>query len=97
MLDRARDAERNVQLRSDRLARAADLAFHRQPPVVADRTGRGDLGAHGAGQLLHQGEMVLRPDAPSYSNSPFGLTEIPRLFGFLERRLRLLPDRGFVD
>ena len=52
VLNRARDAERDVQLRRHRLARAADLALHRQPAVVADRPRRRELGAERLGELL---------------------------------------------
>ena len=45
VLNRAGDAERDVELRRHRLTRAADLPLHRQPAVVADRPRRGQLGA----------------------------------------------------
>src|SRR3954454_20373591 len=59
MLDRARDPERDVELRRDGLPGAADLAIHRQPAGVADRPGRGDLRAHRLGQLLRQLQVLL--------------------------------------
>src|SRR3954447_18459647 len=37
MLDRARDAKRDVELWRNRLSRAANLPIHGQPPRVADR------------------------------------------------------------
>src|SRR5262245_25983149 len=45
MLNRARDAERDIELRRDGLPGAADLPLHREPAGVADRTRRRDLGA----------------------------------------------------
>src|SRR5215212_2097171 len=38
MLNRTRNAERNVELGRDGLPGAADLTFHRQPAAVADRS-----------------------------------------------------------
>ena len=59
MLNRARDAERDVQLRRHRLTRAANLALHRQPAVVADRPRRRELGAKRLGELLGDGQVLL--------------------------------------
>src|SRR6266568_4381998 len=45
VLNGAGDAERDIQLRRDRLPRAADLPLHGQPSGVADRPRRRELGA----------------------------------------------------
>src|SRR3972149_2618350 len=52
VLDGAADAERQVELRRDGLAGAADLAIHRQPAFVADGAGSGQLAAEEPGQFL---------------------------------------------
>ena len=94
VLNRAGDAEREVQLRRDRLAGAADLALHRQPAGVADRARRGELGAERLGQLLRERQMFACSLMPRPTDDdPLGLRQIDRLLRFLERRLGLLPDR----
>ena len=97
VLDRAGDAEREVQLRRDRLAGAADLPLHRQPAGVADRARRRELGAERLGELLRDGDVLLLLDAAADRDDALGLRQIDRLLRFLERRFRLLTDRRRVD
>src|SRR5262245_47683106 len=52
VLDRARDAGREVELRRDRLPGLADLGRVGVPAGVDDRAGRGDGAAHRVGELL---------------------------------------------
>src|SRR5919206_2171727 len=58
VLDRARDAGRQVELRRDGLAGLADLRGVRVPAGVDHGTGRGDGAAERAGQLLERLEAV---------------------------------------
>src|SRR3954447_12621037 len=97
MLDRARDAKRDVELWRNRLSRAANLPIHGQPPRVADRAGGGELGAHRLRELLRDLDMLLPLDAAADRNNALGLREIDRLFRFLERRFRLLANLRRVD
>ena len=73
VLDGAGDAERDVELRRDRLARAADLALHRQPAGVADRPRRGELGAERLGELLRDRHVFLSLDAAADRDDALGL------------------------
>ncbi len=73
MLDRARDAESDVQLGRHRLAGASNLAFHRQPAVVADRPRRCELGAKRPGEVLRQRKVVLALDAAADRDDALGL------------------------
>ena len=94
VLNRAGDAEREVQLRRDRLPGAADLALHRQPAGVADRPRRRELGAERLGQLLRERQMFACSLMPRPTDDdPLGLRQVDRLLRFLERRLGLLADR----
>ena len=80
VLDRAGDAEREVQLRRDGLAGAADLALHRQPAGVADRPRRGELGAERLGELLRERQMFSCSLMPRPTDDdPLGLRQIDRL------------------
>ena len=98
MLNRAGDAEREVQLRRDGLAGAADLPLHRQPAGVADRARRGELGAERVGELLRERQMFACSLMPRPTDDDaLGLRQVDRLPRLLERRLRLLADRGGVD
>ena len=97
MLNRAGDAERKVQLRRDGLPGAAHLAFHRQPPGVADGARRRDFGAQRLGQLLRDRDVRLLLDAASDRHDALGLRQIHGLLRLLERRLRLLADRRRIN
>src|SRR5258706_2745232 len=96
MLNGAGDAEREVQLPRDRLARAADLTLHRQPAGVADRTRRRDLGAERLGQLPGDVDVRLLLDAAAHRDDALGLRQIDRLLRLLKRRLPLLANRRRV-
>ena len=65
VLDRAGNAERNIELRRDRLSGTANLTIHGQPAHVANRAGRRQLGAQGRGELPRQvdvsGSWIPRP------------------------------------
>src|SRR5215207_3464547 len=67
VLDRARDAERQIELRRHRLARLTDLGGVRVPAGVDHRAGGRDGTAHRIGQLLGQREVLLlaQPAAPA--------------------------------
>ena len=97
VLNRAGDPERDVQLRRDGLARAANLALHRQPAVVADRPRRRKLGAKGLRQLFGNRQVLLRLDPAPDGDDPLGLRQIDGLLRFLKRRLRLLSNRRRID
>ena len=97
VLNGARDAERDIQLGRDGLARAANLALHRQPAVVADRPRRGELGAKRLGELLGDRDVLLRLDAAAHRDDALGLRQIDGLLGFLERRFGLLAQLRLVD
>src|SRR3954447_23864908 len=58
VLDRARDAERDVELRRDGLAGLADLRGVWIPAGVDDGTGRADRAAERLRQLLREREVV---------------------------------------
>ena len=97
VLNRAGDAERQIQLRRDGLPGAADLPLHRQPAGVADRPRRGQLGAERLGQLLRERDVRLLLDAAADRDDPLGLRQVDRLLRFLERRLGLLADARRLD
>ena len=65
VLDRTRDAESDVNLRSDRLARRAYLAVDRQPVGVADRPRGRKIGSQSIRKLLCKSDILLRFDAAS--------------------------------
>src|SRR6185436_11359638 len=62
VLERAADAEGNVDLWLDRLPRGADLARAVEPLRVDDRAGAAQRGAHGFAELLDQGDVLLLSD-----------------------------------
>ena len=65
VLNRAGDAEGEIELRCDGLPGAADLPIDREPAVVADRTGRGESSTQRLGQFLDQVEVLGTLDATS--------------------------------
>ena len=82
VLDGAGDAEREVELGSDGLPRAADLAVHGQPAAVTNGSRRADLGPQRFGQLPDQLEILRRLDAASYGDDDLSLGQVhglPRL------------------
>ena len=62
MLDRAGDAERDVELRRDGLAGLADLRRVRVPAGVDDRTRRADRAAERLRELLGEREVLGRAE-----------------------------------
>src|SRR5262245_66641852 len=97
MLDGSRNAERDIELWRDSLARAAYLAFHGQPAVVANRSRGRNLGVDRLRQFLGERNVLLRLDAPADRHDPLRLAEIDRLLCLPEWRLRLLPNRRRID
>ena len=61
VLNRAGDADGDVDLGRHRLAGAADLPLHGKPSRVADRPRRGQFGAERLGQLFHHRNVGLAP------------------------------------
>jgi hypothetical protein len=94
VLDCPGDSDGDVQERGDCLAGAADLAIHREPPGVADRSGRSNLGAECRGQCPHECELRLFLDAASHGNDTFGLCQVDRLPRLAEWCFRLLTHVG---
>src|SRR5260370_21475426 len=68
VLNRAADAQRQIQFRRDGLAGAADLSLHREPAFVANRTLRRDFAAQRFRQRFSLRNLFGRfdpaPDAP---------------------------------
>src|SRR5216684_7782722 len=62
VLDRAADAQRQVQFRRHSLAGAADLPFHRQPAFIADRARCGYFSAQRLGQRFRLRNIFRRFD-----------------------------------
>ncbi len=79
MLDRARDASRDVEPGRDGLARGADLAVARQPAAVDHGPAGGELGAQGAGQLLGRAQLVGAADAAADRDDDAGPGEVDLL------------------
>src|SRR5205814_3162788 len=59
VLNRAGDANRDVELWCDCLARRSDLTIDRQPFSVADWARRREIAAQGFGEFLSQSEIVF--------------------------------------
>src|SRR5829696_7569243 len=76
VLDRTGDAQRDVQLRGDRLAGLADLELVRVVPGVDRGPGRADGGAERVGEPLHDREVVRRADAAAAGDDDRGLGEL---------------------
>ena len=75
VLDRAGDAERDVELRRDRLARLADLGRVRVPARVDDGSRRGDRAAERRGELLGQLEALGRAEAAPAGDDHVGILD----------------------
>ena len=97
VLDGAGDADRDVQLRRDGLAGAADLALHGQPPRIADGTRRRELRAERRRELLRRARSLLALDPAADRHDALRLRQVDRSLRLLKRRVRLLPDRGRID
>src|SRR3954451_4096154 len=76
VLDGARDAGRQVQLRRDALAGLADLRRVRVPARVDDRAGRRDGAAQGVGQLLAELEALGLAQAASARYENLGVLDV---------------------
>src|SRR5262249_24974854 len=81
------------------LARTSNLTVHGQPLVVAYRPRSGELRTERAGQVLNQRYVILALDTAADRDYSLGLSEINRLFGFLEflERLRTYRHAGQID
>src|SRR5438105_8933387 len=87
MLNRARDADRDVELRRHGLTRRSNLSIDRQPLSIADGTRRSQIAAQRFGKFFRQREIVFAFDTTADRDNDVGLTEIDSLLCFLERRL----------
>ena len=76
VLDRARDAGRQVELRRDGLAGLADLARVREPAGVDDRAGGGDGAAERRGQLVELLEAVGVAKAAAARHEHVGVLDV---------------------
>src|SRR5262245_43716391 len=76
VLNRSGNAEGNIELWRNGLPRAPNLAIHRQPAGIADRTRGGNLGTHRLRELLDELQMFLALDATAHGNDSLGLREI---------------------
>src|SRR6185503_19867439 len=76
VLERAGDAQRDVELGRHGLPGAADLPVHRQPAGVADRARGGQLGPHRLRELLRQLQVFLPLDAAADRDDALGLRQV---------------------
>ena len=77
VLDRAGDADRDVELGRDDLARAADLILVRQPARVDDRARRAHLRAERLDERLqHRLEVLGLLQAPAAGDDDLGLGQV---------------------
>ena len=76
VLDRARDAGREVELRRDRLAGLADLRRVREPARVDDRARRGDGAAERAGELLAEVEVLGLAEPAAAGHEEVGVLDV---------------------
>src|SRR5206468_6861349 len=75
VLDRAGNAEREVELGLDDLARLADLLGVRDPARIDRRTGRAHRATEGVRDLANELEPLLAPDAAPAGNDDPGLLD----------------------
>ena len=94
MLNRAADAESQVKLRRNSLSRGTDLAVHREPSRIADRTRGCQISAQGLGELFGDLDIFLFFNTASHGDNDFSLREIDRLLGFFENFLRLVANHS---
>src|SRR4051812_30659918 len=104
VLDRARDAGRQVELRRDRLAGLADLRRVRVPAGVDHGTGRRDGAAERARQLLQRLEAVGVAEAAATGDEDVGVLDVhvgAALLAALDhrglQRVRLEVDADVLD
>src|SRR5262245_12292162 len=76
VLNGAGDADRDVELWRDGLARLADLELVGVPPGVGRRPGRADGGAERVGQVLNDLEVLRTADAAATGDDDGGLGEL---------------------
>ena len=76
VLDRARDAERDVELRRDGLAGLADLRRVRVPAGVDDRARRADRAAERLRELLRKREVLRRAEAAAAGDDDVGVLDV---------------------
>ena len=93
VLNRAADAQRQIELWRNRLAGRSDLAIHGEPSRIADGTRRRKFAAQCLGQLFGQFDVFLLLDAAADGNDDFRLRQIHRLLGFFEDFLRLVANQ----
>ena len=94
VLDRAGDAERDVELRRHRLAGLADLGGVRIPAGVDDRARRADGAAERPGELLGERELLRRAEAAAAGDDDVGVLDrwAARLLELLVDDLRAARD-----
>src|SRR5205085_9909921 len=97
VLNRAGDAEREVELRRYSLTGGANLPVNREPARVADGARGRDVAAQGFGQFLRERDVLLTLDAATDGDYHVGLRQINRLLQLLERRFRLHPHLAHFD
>src|SRR5262245_28781386 len=97
VLDRAGDADRQVELRRDGLSRRPDLAVHRQPFVVADRARGGQFGAERRGELLDDLGVLLFLDPAPHGDDQRRLRQVDGGLGLFEPLFGLLADEVGVE
>ena len=97
MLNGSRDTESEVELRRDSLPGAANLAFDRQPAVVADGAGCGNFGAEGRGETLDHREAFRFLNASAHRDDHLRGAEIDCLGRFAEWLAGASADLGSFD
>src|SRR3982074_1778687 len=98
MLDGSADSKREVQFRGDCLSRTSDLAIHRQPTFIADRTRSRYFPAQQVSQFLSHGNIFWRLDPTSHGDKNRRLRQVNSLLSFAEYFQRLcanLPGSKF--
>ncbi len=97
MLDRATDAERNVNFGGNGLAGRADLTVHGKPAGIADGTRGGDLSAQSLRQLPGEFDVLLLFDSTAHGDDDLRLGKVHRLLGFLKDLKRLHAHCAVID
>ena len=97
MLDSAADAQRQVKLGRHGLARAANLAVHRQPACVADGPRSREFATDRIGELFGEFNIFLFLYPPANRDDDLRLRQVNCLLGFLEPIFRLGANRGRID
>ncbi len=92
VLNRAGDPECEVELRRHRLSRTADLAIHRKPSGVANRTRCRQFRAKRIGQLPGDRQAILILDTAANRNNSLRVHEIHGSAAFAHGKLWPCPD-----